>query len=265
MTGRGAGSIQHEITVGELTLVAISDGEFTMPPGFLGSAEVHAALAGPDGQVRLPIGCFLLPGAEPLLIDLGYGPGPGTDLLSGGWLLRGLAQAGYRPEDIATIALTHPHPDHVGWLASLDGALVFPRARVLLTAADAEYFVGQGNGEMAPHIRAALARLLQHGQAELLSDGQILAGHVTAVMAPGHTPGHTVFAVHDHGQRAVLLGDSMYCPQQLSHPEWAALSDVDPAMAARTRVALERDLEATGALAAGAHFPGLAAARILVG
>jgi glyoxylase-like metal-dependent hydrolase (beta-lactamase superfamily II) len=251
------------ITVGSLRLLALSDGEFTMPRQFLSSDAAHDALAGPDGQVHLPIGSFLLPGDEPLLIDVGFGPGPPTEVLAGGALLAQLAAAGYRPGEIETIALTHPHPDHVGWLASPAGELTFPRARVLLAAADYDYFVRQRHGEMDDHIRAVLELMLSQGRIELMSGEYAVTSHVTALLAPGHTPGHTVFAVHDHGERAVLLGDSIYCPQQLGHPEWAALSDVDRDLAARTRIALERDLEAAGGLAVGAHFPGLAAARVL--
>jgi glyoxylase-like metal-dependent hydrolase (beta-lactamase superfamily II) len=252
------------ITVGSLRLLALSDGEFTMPRHFLSSGAAHQALAGPDGVALLPIGSFLLPGDAPLLIDVGFGPGPPTDLLSGGALLGQLAVAGYRPDEIETIALTHPHPDHVGWLASPAGELTFPRARVLLAAADYDYFVRQRQGEMDGHIRAVLELMHSQDRIELMSAEYAVDRHVTALLAPGHTPGHTVFAVHDHGERALLLGDSVYCPQQLGHPEWAALSDVDPGLAGRTRIALERDLETGGGLAVGAHFPGLVAARVLV-
>ena len=253
------------IKVGELSLVALSDGRFRMPREFLSSPEAHDELADADGQVNLPIGCFLLPGDEPVLIDIGYGPENPTDLLSGGHLLSELAWAGYRPDDITTIALTHPHPDHVGWLTSPDGIPTFPRARLILADGDYGYFVRQGQGEMAAHIRAGLASMFDLGRAELLTGERALTSHLTALLAPGHTPGHTVFAVHDHGERALLLGDAIYCPQQLARSDWAALSDVDPALAARTRSALARDLDHHGGAAVGAHFPGLVAARVLAG
>jgi glyoxylase-like metal-dependent hydrolase (beta-lactamase superfamily II) len=116
---------------------------------------------------------------------------------------------------------------------------------------------------MDDHIHVALLDLHARGRVELLSAERTLAPHVTALPAPGHTPGHTVFAVHDGSERAVLLGDALYCPQQLGHSDWEAVSDVDPLLAARTRVMLERDLEEHDALAVGAHFPGLRAGRVL--
>jgi beta-glucosidase-like glycosyl hydrolase len=41
--------------------------------------------------------------------------------------------------------------------------------------------------------------------------------------------------------------------------------DVDPALAARTREALVRELESSGVPAAAAHFPGLRFGRLLTG
>jgi hypothetical protein len=63
--------------------------------------------------------------------------------------------------------------------------------------------------------------------------------------------------------RAVMLGDVVHCPVQLVDDEWDALFDVDAALAARTRAALSRELEGSGALIAAAHFPGLQFGRLL--
>lgn len=62
-----------EMRVGDLTLVGLNDGEFTMKSDFLGAAA-HRLLAGADGEVHLPIATFYLPGDEALLIDAGMGP-----------------------------------------------------------------------------------------------------------------------------------------------------------------------------------------------
>jgi hypothetical protein len=66
-------------------------------------------------------------------------------------------------------------------------------------------------------------------------------------------------------QRALLLGDAVTCPVQLEEPDWSAMSDVDPALAARTREALWQELEGSADLAVAAHFPGLEFGRVLKG
>ena len=66
-------------------------------------------------------------------------------------------------------------------------------------------------------------------------DSVSVAPGITARAAPGHTHGHVVYVLSSAGERAVLLGDAITCPVQLQEPEWGAISDVDGALAARTR------------------------------
>jgi glyoxylase-like metal-dependent hydrolase (beta-lactamase superfamily II) len=250
------------LRIGGVTLVPLCDGEFRMYPDFLDHPEPQRELAGADGVARLPVGSFLIPGDAPMLIDIGFGPAS-DELLTGGRLLDQLELAGYRPENILTIALSHPHPDHVGWLATTQGELVFANAHLIMAAADWRYFVQDRSGDLADHIRHALEELHRDGRVTLLDGEGALTPAVTAMPAPGHTPGHTVYAIHDRGERALLLGDAVHCPQQLSHADWGAVGDVDPALAAATREALQRDLESHGDPAVGCHFPGLRATRLL--
>jgi glyoxylase-like metal-dependent hydrolase (beta-lactamase superfamily II) len=137
---------------------------------------------------------------------------------------------------------------------------------VYLGQGDWDYFVA-GEPEMpldAP-VHAALLELADRGRLVLLDDDRQVAPGVTRLAAPGHTPGHSVFAVHDHGERALLLGDSIYCPLQLTETDWAISIDVDAVAAKRTRERYLRELEAHGDLGVGCHFPELRAGRVLGG
>jgi glyoxylase-like metal-dependent hydrolase (beta-lactamase superfamily II) len=256
--------VTRPVRVGNVPVLALDDGEFRMPADFLTDPAPHRELAGPDGVVRLPIGSFLIPGDEPVLVDLGFGP-RADQLLTGGRLLGELARAGYEPADIRTIALTHPHPDHVGWLATAAGELVFPKARVLLAEADWRHFVETRTGALEDHLQQAFLCLQDSDRLVLLHAEHQISRSITALPAPGHTPGHTVFVIHDSGERALLLGDAVHCPQQLTHADWGAVGDVDPHLAARTREWLYRDLEAHDGAAIGCHFPGLSGWRLLSG
>jgi glyoxylase-like metal-dependent hydrolase (beta-lactamase superfamily II) len=93
---------------------------------------------------------------------------------------------------------------------------------------------------------------------------QVIRG-LTALPAPGHTPGHTVFVIHDGQERALLLGDAVYCPAQLSEVDWAAASEVNPALARSTCERLAREFDDGRTAALGPHFPGLRAGRLLAG
>jgi glyoxylase-like metal-dependent hydrolase (beta-lactamase superfamily II) len=90
-----------------------------------------------------------------------------------------------------------------------------------------------------------------------------VAPGITRLDAAGHTPGHSVFVISDGPDRALLLGDALYCPAQLTQTDWAALTDVDPSLARATRRRLAGDLAERGGVAVGCHFPGLQAGRVL--
>jgi glyoxylase-like metal-dependent hydrolase (beta-lactamase superfamily II) len=85
------------------------------------------------------------------------------------------------------------------------------------------------------------------------------------VPTPGHTPGHLSFLVESAGQRAVVLGDAIHCPLQLSHPEWEFSADIAPAAAIRSREHLLRELEAPDTVVVGPHFPDAVFGRVLGG
>jgi glyoxylase-like metal-dependent hydrolase (beta-lactamase superfamily II) len=259
-----SGAATAVFSIGRRTLVAVSDGFFRMPRTFLGTVEHPAAgyeaLLSEHGEARSPLGCFYVPGDQNVLVDTGFGPAKEPDVMAGGRLLDNLGQHGIRPEDVDIVALTHLHADHVGWVGDPDGRPVFPNARFVLGAGDWEHFMSRDDA-LRPHIRESLQWLDEQGRVVLQEGEAQVAPGLTRLSAPGHTPGHSLFVVHDGRARLLLLGDAVYCPQQLSHVDWQAASDVDPALARRTRETLFRDLELNGGEALGSHFPGLIAGR----
>jgi glyoxylase-like metal-dependent hydrolase (beta-lactamase superfamily II) len=262
-----AGAVQS-ISVGSRKLVAIADGYLRVQRTFLGTPEhpsaAFDALEAEYGEVRLPIGCFLLPGETNILIDLGFGPQDHKGLVVGGRLLEHLNDQHVNPSDIAVVMLSHLHSDHTGWIADTNGQPIFPNAKVYVARADWEYFVeADGLPALGEHILHALRLLADRGQVELLDgETQVVPG-VTRVPAPGHTPGHSIYIVHDAKERVLLFGDAMFCPHQLTNSDWSIAWDVDPILAARTRERYIRDLEQHGGSALGCHFPELVAARVL--
>jgi glyoxylase-like metal-dependent hydrolase (beta-lactamase superfamily II) len=260
-----AGRWRETYRAGDRTVLGVSDGTFTMSEGFMNVAGYHERL---EGGPVLPIASFVVPGEQTVLLDAGYGPRQSRSL-KGGALLDELEAIGVRPDDVDVIAVSHLHFDHDGWLATTDAEPVFANATIHVGRADYEHFVLESDGSnrfaMAGHLKAALIERLDAGRLVLVDDTTEVVPGVVALPAPGHTPGHMVFAIGDGDERLLVLGDAMYCPAQLTDMDLTAAHDVDPLIARRTREAIAREVERHATSAVGCHFPGLHAARLLGG
>jgi glyoxylase-like metal-dependent hydrolase (beta-lactamase superfamily II) len=251
--------------VGDIEVTPLSDGTFKMPQQYFGGADwsAHQALLGPDGTMELPIGCFLVrTGDTIVLVDAGIGP-VDVGWLVGGNLPAALAAAGVRPADIDVVVCTHLHMDHAGWLVR-DGAPYFPNATVRFGRGDWQRWVA--DAKEGDHIRDAMLLLDAQQRLEAIDDdGVTIAPGVTTRSAPGHTLGHQILVVSSGDERLLLLGDAVTCPVQLEEEDWAAISDMDPALSRRTRDALWAELEGTTTPFTAGHFPGLQFGRALRG
>lgn len=184
-----------------------------------------------------------------------------------GALLGALADLGVQAEEVTDLVFTHLHFDHIGW-ASAGGSAVFPNATVRCAAADLDYFLaGPDEEQFVSFVFGALpaaqrlAPVLEHVET-WESDGTLMPG-VDVRLAPGHTPGSSVFVLSDGPARAMLLGDLVHCPLELTDRDFDLLVDHDPALARRVREAFARELEGGAVPAAAAHFPGLRFGRLL--
>jgi glyoxylase-like metal-dependent hydrolase (beta-lactamase superfamily II) len=261
--------------VGDIAVSPMSDGTFIARPGYFGdgvSADGHGDLFDRHGEAWLPIGCFLVRSGDRLvLVDAGMGPDrtPERDgdqsHLVGGQLPVGLRAAGVGTHDITDVVCTHMHRDHVGWLFDLDSRPVFRHATIWFGAGDWEHFIEGHNASVEDHIRQGFRLHADDGRLRPMDRDTGLAPGVTAIMTPGHTPGHVCVVISSGRQRALLLGDAVTCPVQLDEPTWHSIGDVDPDLADRTRQRLWRELEGDDVTGAGAHFPELRFGRVLTG
>jgi glyoxylase-like metal-dependent hydrolase (beta-lactamase superfamily II) len=84
-------------------------------------------------------------------------------------------------------------------------------------------------------------------------------------LAPGHTPGSSVIVLSDGVDRAMLLGDIIHCPLELTDDDFDLLVDHDQELAFQVREAYARELEGSNIPVAGAHFAGLQFGRLFAG
>ena len=234
--------------IGDIELIPLSDGVCKLPQQFYIGLDfaTHPELLADDGRVHIPIGCYLMrTGDTTVLLDAGLGPSVDVSWAKGGNLPAELAAHGVRPEDIDIVVASHLHIDHIGGLA-VDGVASFPNAIVRYGHADWEQFVTADDAD--GHTRQTMESLADAGRLEPIDGDMVsLAPGLTARATPGHTLGHYCLVVSSGEERAFLLGDAVECPLQLEEPDFYAMSDVDPKLAARTRELLWRELEGTDA------------------
>lgn len=193
---------------------------------FKGYNDTLLAALLPDGATPSSINTFLVSTLDhKILFDAGLG----TE--RGGNLLAKLAQLNIRPEDIDAVCLTHLHTDHIGGLLK-DGQPVFPNATLFLSVEEFEAWSDGGvmasRNEVWKQVLANYANSIQP-----FTDGiKLLDGLVECLLAPGHTPGHSVYRVDN----CLFAGDLIHAQDlQIKNPQFCASFDNDPDLAAPTR------------------------------
>jgi glyoxylase-like metal-dependent hydrolase (beta-lactamase superfamily II) len=254
--------------VGDLAIEPVADGvareKATTLLRYTGPADdpwaPHQRFLDADGVLELALGGFLVrTGDRLVLIDAGVGR-IDNPKYRGGAFLRSLEALGVKADEVTDVVLTHLHFDHVGWTTQR-GEVVFPRATYRCHVADWAHFVdGPAPEEGSVRKLSPLA-----GHLEVFDADTTLAPGIDVRHAPGHTPGSVIVVVSSGEQRAVLLGDVVHCPVEMMDGDWQMIFDVDPALAARTREALARELEGSDIPIAAAHFPGMQFGRLLPG
>jgi len=179
-----------------------------------------------------------------------------------GHLVARLAQAGYRPEDIDVVVITHGHPDHIGGLTE-GGKPLFPRARYVFGASEFDFWrrgehvreARKFNRELFMTICGPLA-----DRSSFIKPGDEVVPGIRAVDAAGHSIGMMAYHVESEGKRLLVWADTcIHYVMSVQRPEWQidVDDDKDKAVATRKRIL---DMVATDRLVvAGFHmpFPGL--------
>jgi glyoxylase-like metal-dependent hydrolase (beta-lactamase superfamily II) len=184
-----------------------------------------------------------------------------------------LRSAGYTPEEVDLVLVTHLHSDHVGGLTTQDGKRVFPNAEVYVAKAESDFWLSPEIAAKAPKdaqpffqsAQAIAAPYIKAGKWHTFSGSESIVDGMQLVPLPGHTPGHTGYEFSSKGQKILFWGDIVHAQRvQLQHPEVTAIFDIDQTAAAATRHQLLPRLAREDVLIAAPHmsfFPPLGRLR----
>ena len=263
----------YRMRVGDVTVITLSDG-FNQRTVAQQSQLLHGdreridgllASAYPNGELQSTVNAFLIhAGAKLILVDAGNG-GLGSPTM--GKVIGNLRAAGYEPEQVDEVYLTHMHGDHVGGLlAGTERA--FPNATVYAHKREADYWLSDANRTAVPAAaqrtfqaaKATLTPYINAGKFRLFEGNISLSPGIRAEALFGHTPGHVAFLVESKGTAMVLWGDIVHVADvQFTDPNVTIAYDNDEPAAAEARWRILIAAAKNNWWIGGAHlaFPGI--------
>jgi glyoxylase-like metal-dependent hydrolase (beta-lactamase superfamily II) len=260
----------YRLKVGDLEVTALFDGPGVFSVNWLNGQKTKDSVlkALQDDPHLLDVadtGYLVNTGKQLILVDAGSGTWFGGGKF--GHLVANLRSAGYTPEEVNIVLITHLHSDHIGGLTTRDGKIVFPNADIYVAKADNDFWLSQEIAAKAPKeaqeffqsAQAIVPPYIKAGKWHTFTDSDQIVDGMQTVPLPGHTPGHTGYEFSSQGKKILFWGDVMHVQHlQLPDPKVTVVFDVDPTAAAVTREQLLRKLASEDVLIAGPHmlFPG---------
>ena len=258
---------EYEVTIvsdGALPLGKAEDSFVGAAPGEV-NAMMRAALLDPANALLEQNAVIVNTGRHLVLFDtvMGDSMGPASQMFgpTTGRLLRNMRAAGIEPAQIDLVVLSHAHCDHCWALVDAQGNRNFPNAQVAITEADLRYWTDDNNirgpAFMEPFIRGAQKNLSAYrDRMVMVRDGAEVVPGITAISAPGHTVGHTIYAIASGPRVMVYTGDlAHHHILLLQRPLLEFSFDTDPKQSAQTRARLLERFATDQPQLLSYHFP----------
>ncbi|MFJ5298452.1 MBL fold metallo-hydrolase [Pseudomonas sp. RC10] len=256
------------LAVGDYEVTALFDGYNDLSPKLLKGLppeRIRALLARRAIEtpgVQTAFNAFLInTGKNLILVDTGAGQCIGE---TAGMLTRNLKAAGYEPEQVDTIFLTHLHLDHVCGLVDGNKQPIFANATVYAAKPEADYWLDPTALSRVPEQARAFFKIAQEstapyvaaGRFKTFTPGESPIAEVHTTLEAGHTPGSTTYQFTSRGQSIVFIGDLVHnLAVQFEHPEVSISFDENSQNAIASRDAVFSEAASKKRWVAAAHLP----------
>jgi glyoxylase-like metal-dependent hydrolase (beta-lactamase superfamily II) len=257
----------YRFNVGGAEVTVVSDGALAL-------GDPKGTFTGvPDDEMRKMLtDNFLAPNSVVLeqnspIVNLGdklvlFDTGMGTSKMFGattGRQQKSMKEAGIKPEDIDAVVFSHGHIDHIGGVVGDDGKNLFPNAQFYIAENDLDYWTdydkaGPKMKDFVDHAKKNLTPV--RDRIVFYKNEQEFLPGVTALSAPGHTVGHTIFVISSEGKSFAYTADLTHHPILLMEkPRMEFAYDTDPTQAAGSRVKMLDMLAAQKIPVLAYHYP----------
>ncbi|MCY4062359.1 MAG: MBL fold metallo-hydrolase [Chloroflexi bacterium] len=182
---------------------------------------------------------------------------------------RGLKALSLAAADIDIVINTHLHDDHCTGNFRLDSdgsrAPAFPNAEYLVQRREYDDATHLNERTRATYRSENYVPLHQSGQLRLLNGDTEMAPGVTAIVTPGHTPGHMSVRIESRDQRAAFLCDMASLAVHFERLAWMTSFDVEPLVTLESKRRWQQWALETNALLIFPHDPETPAGRLTQG
>ena len=169
--------------------------------------------------IQIPVTVALVEGPAKVLVDTSFLSVERTWEIRRRKIVRGphqelvaaLAAAGTRPEEIATVILTHLHYDHAG------NNRLFPNARFFVQREEVRYALAPTTFDASAYFAPSLGVTPDWlgTKLELLEGDSEIAPGLSVIATPGHTPGHQSVLAETAAGRYCIAGDAVMWHENL--------------------------------------------------
>lgn len=156
-----------------------------------------------------------------------------------GFLLESLSKAGFKPEDVTDVFISHAHPDHIGGLIDKFGKLVFPNAGYFISKTEYDFWMQAtmkdfGNSALKNkpdfllQIIGGIRKILTaiKSKVKYYDFNMPIYQYFSFIQAPGHTPGLTLCLIQSQSEKILYMADLIHSDALLfPHPEWGFSGD----------------------------------------
>jgi glyoxylase-like metal-dependent hydrolase (beta-lactamase superfamily II) len=258
----------YSFNIGHFECLAINDGPFAMPHDKIFPtvpvSRVEQLLRKHNiepGELATQAICLLIKtGQRLVLLDTGFGPAFEPDA---GKLIENLQAEGIKPTDVDIVILSHGHLDHTGGNTDIEGKPAFPKARYIMVKDEWEFWTWEPNLaslrediKKQTQIENVYKNLLPlKDRVDTIDYGTEIIPGITAMAAPGHTPGHTVLAISSGNKQLLCISDLVHYAFQLEQPDWVFMGDLNWEQAVLTRRQILDRASTDKVLVMASHFP----------